>query len=117
MASRALAALPILLLSPLMIHACVSFGPPLPAIFQSMQKTGYYTSGDVSVRLLDSFYRIPGLDDALAHITVAFAQVQMWPADEKAWWQTFTLLIEWAGVYTILMLEGSRKGNRGSVFQ
>lgn len=117
---RVVGASPILLLLGLMLRV-LPFAIPVGPLLNPMQESSRFSfphdSSISGVPLRASFYHAPVLDDALSHITIAFAQLQLWPADPSAWWQSLVFLTEYAGLYAVLLLEGCRVGNKGSLLQ
>lgn len=109
--SRALRAAPLVLVAAIMLRA-VTFAEPMADLINGMQQRGLFSMRGVEAPLLASFYGVPVLDEALSHITVAFAQLQMHPADPGAYWQSLVFLTEYAGLYAVLLWESCRGGYR-----
>lgn len=107
--SRALRAAPLLGLALVMIRAAI-FAEPMADFIAGMQQCGHFSMRGVKVPIIASVYKVPILDTALSHITVAFAQLQMYPADPGAYWQSLVFLTEYGSLYAILFWESCRMG-------
>lgn len=114
--TRALRAIPLLLLVPIMLRA-ITFTIPMGDLIRSMRQRGLLSLHGVEAPLLTSFYNVPVLDTVLAEMTAAFALLQMYPVDPWAYWHALIFLTEYAGVYAVLLLESCRGSNEGSLFQ
>ncbi|KAF5236744.1 hypothetical protein FANTH_11151 [Fusarium anthophilum] len=106
---RAIHALPFLLITALMSRAFAMAKPIGPTIEETV-KTSIFTAQNVTVLVIQSFYGVPVLDDVFAVVTVAFAHLQFF-TNEEAYWQLLVFLTDFAGMYTVVMIEGYRPGN------
>ena len=114
--TRAVRASPLLLVAGLMFRAFL-FVEPVGDVFAGFLKRGVFSLNDVEIPILKSFYGIPLLDEILTHTTLAFAQLQLWPADQVAWWHSLVFLTDFAAVYAICLLESCRPTSKGTLLQ
>ncbi|CAH0055399.1 unnamed protein product [Clonostachys solani] len=112
--NRALGALPFLLIPPFMAYI-FSFAPVITVAFESMLEDGQYSLNGVQAPLRKTFYGIDFLDQILSRVCVGFAQLLLFPADPKGYWQLFLFLTEFAGLYGIFILESCRGAHRRSI--
>lgn len=106
---RAIHAVPFLLITAIMSRA-FAMAKPIGPIIEETVKTSIFTAQDVTVPMIKNFYGVPVLDDVFAVVTVAFAHLQFF-TDEEAYWQLLVFLTDFAGMYTVVMIEGYRPGN------
>ncbi|GKU06415.1 hypothetical protein FLAG1_08105 [Fusarium langsethiae] len=106
---RALYALPFLAITALMTRA-FGMAEPIGPVIEEMVKTSVFNGPGVDVPIIKSFYGVPVLDDIFNVVTVAFANLQFY-FDEKAYWQSFVFLTDFAGMYAVVQLESYRPGN------
>ncbi|CAI6092521.1 unnamed protein product [Clonostachys chloroleuca] len=112
--NRALGALPFLLIPPFMAYI-FSFAPIITIAFESMLEDGQFSLNGVKAPLMKTFYGIGILDETLSRVCVGFAQLLLFPADPKGYWQLFLFLTEFAGLYGIFILESCRGAHRRSI--
>ncbi|KAM0287357.1 hypothetical protein ACHAO9_007761 [Fusarium lateritium] len=106
---RALYALPFLGITALMTRA-FAMAQPIGPVIEKMVQTSSFTAPRVEVPLITRFYGVPILDDILAVVTVAFANLRFF-IDEKAYWQSLVFLTDFAGMYAVILIEAFRPGN------
>lgn len=114
--TRVLGALPILLVTPFILRALTFAEPAVGKLVNTLRATPSVEIGDQSFRLLDSVFGLPVVDDIFAAITGAFSLVHIFPEEHGAYWQSLVFLTEYAGIYAILLVEGSRGLNKGRLF-
>jgi hypothetical protein len=122
---RALRALPLLFTSAFMIYA-FRFAAPLTDFYAPAVEAGVLTLQDgvrspqddipipLVIPLITRFYKIAPLDFVLSQIMVAFAQVLSFPADVEGYWHMLVFLLEFTGLYGVMLLESCRGGYNGS---
>jgi hypothetical protein len=104
---RTLLALPIFGLSALFIAMVVKVDQNL---FNSIVQRGVLTSGLNSFKIADSFHGIGWLDK-FWRTPVAVLSPSSFAWDAPAWWQMFSFLIDVSTIYTVYLVEGSRRAN------
>lgn len=113
---RVLCALPILLVTPLMIRAFTFADPAVSTHMEKVRATPSFELNNQTFRLLDSFFGLPILDDIFAGNTAAFALAHVFPEQIGAYWQSLVFMTEYAGIYALFLLEGCRGVNEGRLF-
>lgn len=112
---RALYALPFLGLTALMVRAAI-MAEPIGPFFEKFLAEKRFDLGGVSSPIITKFYGVPLVDDILANITTAFAQMQFY-SDPTLYWQSLIFLTDYAGMYAVLLLESCRDTPRSALFQ
>ncbi|KAI5459318.1 hypothetical protein BGZ63DRAFT_390708 [Mariannaea sp. PMI_226] len=111
---RAFVALPILVLSMIMVNA-FSFAEPFGYAIERVLDNSLFEWNGLEVPIIRNFYGLQFIDAVFAPITVAFAQLQFF-GDERAYWQSLVFLAEFAGIYAILFFESLRPVHSGTLF-
>ncbi|KAF4120906.1 hypothetical protein GMORB2_2392 [Geosmithia morbida] len=108
----------LVLLALLMVHIASFTGPA--GVTERVHNTidgGVFSMRGVEVPLPSSFTGIPAIDGWLSIVVVVFSQLQLYPADPPAYWQSLVFLTELAGVYAIFLAESCRDVNRSTVLR
>jgi hypothetical protein len=112
---RALVALPILAFSLVMCRAMMMTGPIYP-VFGSIYRSSRFNWNGLEVPILTTFYGIPIIDQMFSPITIIFAQLQFF-TDPRSYWQSLVFVTDYAGMYTLFILESCRQSSKGTVFR
>lgn len=113
---RIASALPILIVIPFILRALTFAEPAISTHMDQIRATTSHAINGQNLHLLDSFYGLPVFDDIFGNICAAFSLLQIFPEEHGAYWQSLVFLTEYAGIYAILLLEGSRNVNKGRFF-
>lgn len=105
---RLLLALPFFLLSALSLNR-MDAGLGLAEIGGIIQ-TGSMAWEEISFSLPQSFYHIEWLDNKLRPLTIVFASSNF-GIDPVAWWQMLSFLTDLGVLYSIFLIESSRRSN------
>jgi hypothetical protein len=106
---RLLLALPFLALSALAFKFMTAAGSGLNGIGEMLTE-GRITLGDNSFALPETFYHIGWLDDKFRPLTIMFASSNF-EIDPIGWWQMFSFITDFGVLYSIILIESTRRSN------
>ncbi|KFA80785.1 hypothetical protein S40288_04760 [Stachybotrys chartarum IBT 40288] len=112
---RAFVALPIFVLTLLMLPAARMNEPIAPFLDNAAKKSLFELNG-VSVPVIREFFGITILDEIFSTISLAFVQLISF-ADPGSYWQSLCFLTDFSAMYAIWMFESCRGANKKTFYE
>jgi len=107
---RMLLALPFLALSALAFNLMTADGALLAKAVGEILENGHIAWDRGSFTLPTAFYHIKWLDDTLRPVTIFFASADF-EIDPVAWWQMLSFITDLGVLYSIFLIESTRRAN------
>jgi hypothetical protein len=111
---RLVLGLPFLLLLAAAIHTMD--GTNVSPQVQKVIASGRITWNEGSVSTISTFFGIKAIDDLINLSTISFSQWIL-GIDIASSWQAFSFIVDLTGLFSIMMIESSRRANFATIFQ